>query len=275
MALNCAPNVVSSDFTCFSLEDLKVIAAAYNKYIKRNDICNVRTKSCSLKKEIQIGNQTKSELWKEIQQRLFNVCKTESCWIDLDFINTIPNEHVKDTLRLYTFKPPATKTKHAWLSTHDINNVLRQYERFDPSFKFFGALPSDFYRFVNIKKSDIIKHKKVGFVLNHDKHNQDGSHWVALFIDNTSKSIEYFDSSGSPPIKRIKYFINTLGKMLKIYSYMENERVHQKHNSECGVYSIHYIIQRILGKTFEQVSQNPIRDSQMNKYRQFIFRQKE
>ena len=47
---------------------------------------------------------------------------------------------------------------------------------------------------------------------------------------------------------------------------------HQKKDSECGVYSLNYIISRLHGRTFEDITENIVRDNIMNSNRQKYFR---
>jgi len=51
-----------------------------------------------------------------------------------------------------------------------------------------------------------------------------------------------------------------------------NNVQHQFKNTECGVYSIHFILGLVEGKTFKDVSHRVIKDDEMNKYRQVYFR---
>ena len=274
MSLSCAPNVnVANHYTCFDDDELRQIALAFNIFIQSNKVCSIDTAICVPSKVIKIENTSKRQLWKAIYNRLNKICKYESCWANQDFISSIPDKNLQDKIRLFTFKPQMPKTKRAWLSTNDINTVLQQYQEMDTSFKFLGALPSDFYTQIKVTYTDIQLYKKVGVVLNHDTHDEPGSHWVALLIDNVRRTIEYFDSAGNPPNRMIRGFINKVRQTLPSgYTYLENTVVHQKQNSECGVYAVYYIIQRLLGKSFREISHYVIRDKAMNIFRQYIFR---
>ena len=52
--------------------------------------------------------------------------------------------------------------------------------------------------------------------------------------------------------------------------YVNNIR-HQFKNSECGVYSMHFIINLLEGKTFEDVTKNIIKDDDMLKNRDLYY----
>ena len=47
---------------------------------------------------------------------------------------------------------------------------------------------------------------------------------------------------------------------------------HQYGNSECGVYSINFILRLLKGKSFEDITKKLIPDKMMTDYRSFLFR---
>lgn len=279
----CSPNVnIKEHYTCFDYDELKQIAEAFNKYILKNKKCpnnkyykkHTNENYCIVNKLIDIKNKNKKQLWYSIYRRLEPICKYEYCWIDLDLISNIDDHSLKQKILYFTFKPKMTTKIDSWLSTQDINNVLQQYED-TPNFKFLGALPSDFYKITTVNYQDIYNYKKIGIIFNLDDHTQKGSHWVAFLIDNTLKTIEYYDSAGRRPNKNIKYFINKVYNFLKKndnYIIKYNNKKHQFKNSECGVYAIHFIIKRMIGVKFESICNDNIPDEQMTLFRNHIFR---
>ena len=282
----CAPNVdIRDHYTCFEFDELKSIAVAFNNYIAKNKKCPTRKgqkqkskTKCEPNRKINIYNKTKRQLWNSIYRRLKYLCPYEYCWIDLDFINQIDDKNLKEKLTWFTFKPKMTRTKNAWLSTQDINNVLQQYQEIDPSFKFLGALPSDFYKVTRVDYNKIFDYKRIAIVFNLDGHKDPGSHWVAFLIDNTSKTLEYYDSAAQKPNKNIQVFIDTVKSYIESQGYnyklYYNTTKHQFQNNECGVYAIYFIIQRLIGFDFNHITKNVILDKQMNQFRNIIFRPK-
>lgn len=94
---------------------------------------------------------------------------------------------------------------------------------------------------------------KIGVIFNLDKHDQSGSHWVSLFIDLSRKVLFYFDSAAGdmPPevdvlMKRVQKQAREMGITLKVYDNLDNP--HQEGNTECGVYSLFFIIMMLTGK---------------------------
>lgn len=274
----CAPNVVNgldieSHFTCFELNELKEIASTYNSFITKNNICD--EKKCILGNMIEnINNTDKKKLWNEIYDRLKYLCRYEWCWLNLDFINTIEDEEMRNKILYYTFKPKMTETRYSWLSNKDIDFVVKQYEKRNTNFKYIGAHPADYFDITKWDITDLQTKDLIGIVFNLDTHDQPGSHWVCLMIDNIKQTIEYFDSAGEAPTKYIKYFIKKLlkTKQFRDYTFKRNKKIHQKENSECGIYCLNYIIERLNGKSFDDISNNIIVDDLMNKMRDVFFR---
>lgn len=219
---------------------------------------------------LQIHNASKKQLLVDLHRALSPLCASEACWIDLPFVDMLSSQ-LREKVKYFTFKPPAPESKYAWLSTTDINDVMQQYRELFPQFHFVGALPSDFYRVTKFHYSEIPEYHKVGFVFNLDTHDQKGSHWVAGLIDNVSKTIEYFDSAGNPPNKHIHKFLEILQAKTE-HKILVNRIVHQRENSECGIYSIHFLIKRLLGFTFHDISKSRVSDADMNKFRDSLFR---
>lgn len=149
------------------------------------------------------------------------------------------------------------------------------------------------------------KHQKInkmGMVINLDPHYKSGSHWVALYNDFEKNQIYFFDSFGKKPKKKIKKFINKLTKYMYKKKYNKklninkligdlknnnkskeienllnfdiqyNNIQHQFENSECGVYSINFLIRLANGESFKDITNNITDDKKMNNCRKTYFR---
>ena len=264
-------NNKTDDYTCFEHSDLLEIAKAYNKFNR-----NVCASGICIKKQkkIKINGLSKEKLYNEIKSRLKGICKEEFCWVDANFMEILKKSDFYDKIKYFTFKPEKPDIK--WLSTVDINNILQQYQGIDESFKFVGAVPSDFYNIQKVKYNDILKYDSLGIVINTDDHTKKGQHWTSIYICNKENSIEFFDSTGRNPNRNVKKFIEhvisfLLKKGLK-YKIKINKNIHQKQNTECGIYSINFILQRLLGKSFEDISNKIISDKNISKLRNELFR---
>jgi len=261
--MNCAPANKSKDHTCYSKDQLIKIASSLNQ--KKNA-------SISLKK-------SKNALWESIRKTLFPVCTTEWCW--LDHVDTDKN------MKEETFRPAMpvewVKNKYEWLSTTDINEVMVQYEKKYENFRFFGPVPVDCPKDIYCELTDLdIKGLKakgvdyIGVVFNLDRHDQSGSHWVALYINIPKSLITYYDSTSSEPPEDIKYFINMIGIKLNqlngkhVYEY--NKKRHQYGGSECGMYSMNFLIESLKGKTLKDIEMKAITDREVNLLRNYLYR---
>ena len=56
------------------------------------------------------------------------------------------------------------------------------------------------------------------------------------------------------------------------YDVRYNKKQHQFKNSECGVYSMNFIIRLLNGETFDNIIGNITKDEAMNECRQVYFR---
>jgi hypothetical protein len=182
-----------------------------------------------------------------------------------------------------TFRPAMpvewVKNKYEWLSTTDINEVMVQYEKEYDNFRFFGPVPVDCPKDIYCELTDLdikgLKSKGVdyiGVIFNLDRHDQSGSHWVALYINIPKSLITYYDSTASQPPEDIKYFINMIGIKLGKHVYEYNKKRHQYGGSECGMYSMNFLIESLKGKTLKDIENKVITDREVNLLRSYLYR---
>jgi hypothetical protein len=269
----CAPNPNKTlDFTCYTNDSL----------YKLKEIWNARHP------DIKIDDSNPKNIWLKLREYMKDTCNNEMCWIKQTFIK---QEIDKDILN-YTFAPEApeewNKNPQEWLSSLDILNVMKQYEKKYKCFEFMGPSPIDFdtHKIYGdcvweelchfSLKEQIYKNKnKIGIIFNLDPHYKPGSHWVALFINIKNSTIYYFDSYGLKPHSQIKKFINNIikqGKLLNInFRYDYNKTRHQYSNSECGMYSLHFIIENLNDMSINKLFDKKIDDKQMIKLRNIYF----
>ena len=160
---------------------------------------------------------------------------------------------------------------------------LTKDEKLYKNFMFLGPVPADCPTKINCELSNLSLTKlhkngidNVGIIYNLDPHDKPGSHWVAMYLDLKKKNVYYFDSYGTAPpnevdvlIKRIQEQGTELGMDIK-YAY--NQTRHQYQNSECGVYSMYFIIQLLEGKkTFNSINSNRIKDEFVNSKRKSYY----
>lgn len=253
--MNCAPNAPNTrnktrrqqSSSCFDISALKIIKTHYNEDERNPN---------------KITTDKPHLIWNQLRKQV-RECNDEKCWI-----KNIPDTNIQQKLIKMYFAPekPSSwnQNKHEWLSNFDIKKVLQQYENKYPHFEFIGPTPIDFDSLVQgtcvweelckIDLNDLIKRgkKKVGIIFNLDKHDEPGSHWVSLMIDMENRYVMYFDSNGiSCPTEICKLMDRVIfqGKQLEQPIHLkkiQNKVRHQYSNSECGMYSLYFIITHII-----------------------------
>jgi len=267
--MNCAPGNRCCDSTCYSKDQLIKIARSLNK--------NENAK-------IKISGKNKMEIWNQIHLVLLPQCVYEWNWLDVPSIKSINDKNLKE----YTFKPPMPvewdKNKYTWLTTTDIYKVMKQYEKEYKNFLFYGPVPVDCPKDIYCELTDLdLKklHKKgidyVGVIFNLDRHDQSGSHWVGLFCNINERIISYYDSTANKAPRYIKYFIEMLKRSLGTINgekieVNENRRKHQYGGSECGIYSMNFLVESLKGKKMSDFQSKNINDYSVNVLRDYFYR---
>lgn len=317
----CAPGVKFEAGSCISLDILERMADAWNK--RGGDLI-------PLSQNMSIINPKKYKIYlvHMLGERLKDKCSDQKCWLTLDFMKNIKS--------LDYFRPDSPQGKFEWLSTIDIRDSLKQYEKKFRDFKFFGAVPMDFadldcYDDINSANYGALFKQgktKLGYVFNLDESYKSGSHWVAMFADLTKGHIFYFDSFAQKPEKRVRSLMRKIVRYLtdergmslnenigssgsspgtgrslikevkqdiaekeKKFSKSQNPNrsasdgggaqnmiridynniQHQQKNTECGVYSMNFLIRMARGDEFHQLCEKIVRDDKINKCRKVYF----
>jgi len=276
--LFCAPGSSEDDVTCYSKDDLIFLIKAYNRNKEK-------------KHQIIIKNNSKKHLWEELNKKLSKDCNNEWCWLEKNFVPTpYAKKHLKET-----FRPEMPKewndNPFEWLTTTDIKDVMKQYERKYPTFLFMGPVPVDCPSSITCSLSGLdveilinrLGKTKLGVIYNLDKHNEPGSHWVASYFDFKKGIILYFDSVGIQPPKMIvnflkkmkiscqEYYKNNFNIKKNINIYINRTRF-QFGSSECGIFSMNFIISNLKGENIHNMKNDNINDEKMNELRKIYYR---
>jgi len=268
----CAPTKETLRFTCFTK---KALIRMINSWNNNNHFNNRISYS---------NSNSRLSLWGKLDSKMKENCKTEYCWIKQSFA---PSD-----LKNNTFRPKMpSKWKEqpeTWLTTIDIENVMKQYENKYPEFVFIGAVPIDFDKkeyngncivneLCNININNLLKQNKtkLGVIFNLDPHNKPGSHWVSSFANFNTGNVSYFDSYGLEPPKEVNVFMKRLKSQcdnLGIKGKIQyNDVRHQYKNSECGVYCINFILQSLKGRSFNSIKNDKLDDETIFKKRKVFF----
>ena len=173
--------------------------------------------------DVEIKSKEPRKIWNMLKKYMSGTCSTEKCWLKQKFMK---NKMGKELLK-YTFAPSAPTTwksnPREWLNSLDLENIMKQYERYYKNFLFIGPSPIDFdAKLVDNEcvweelckfdlKKIIAKNKnKLGLIFNLDPHYKSGSHWVSMFINIPQRYIFYFDSNGDKMPEEIKILIERI-----------------------------------------------------------------
>ena len=275
--LKCSPKnkAKHKDYSCYSKNEL----------YKMRDMWNARHPD----QKIQTNDD--KQIWHQLKEYYANICNKESCWVRQMTKNTKLEQELLDS-----FAPEAPKewkkNPNEWLSSIDILAVMNQYEKKYDCFDFLGPSPIDYDThklhgecvWEELCHFDLSKQInkgrfKFGIIFNLDPHYEGGSHWVSLFINVKNKTIFFFDSAGEKIPVQIEKFTKTVmeqGKKLTEpihFKFDQNYPVeHQYGNTECGIYSIFFIIHMLEDKiTGHYLKTHILKDKYMEKFRKIYY----
>jgi len=272
--LKCSPkNGEALPYSCYTSNSLHTLKQIWN----------------ARHEDVKIMSNDPKIIWEQLKQYMGSSCNNEACWLKHQCIKKDIDTSIWDD----TFAPKSPETwkkkPNEWLSSVEIEQVMKQYEKAYKCFEFMGPSPIDFEKpmlwgecvweeLCKFQlKEQIVKGKtKIGIIFNLDKHTEDGSHWVSMFVDMRKKEIYYFDSYGD----RIPKLINDLVRKIKKQAVELNMKFksktvtnrHQYSSSECGMYSLFFIIQLLKdSKNYEDFQNNKYSDKYMKKLRKIYF----
>ncbi len=269
----CAPKTEedSLSFTCYSKRSLHNL----------KNIWNARHP------DVPINSNDPKDIWQHLKKNMNKTCHKESCWLrDKMIKNDLPSNFY---LQNFSPKQPKEwkKKPNTWLTSIEIEQLMKQYENKYRHFRFLGPSPIDYdtrklhnecvweeicnFSLIDLKSKGITK---VGLIFNLDPHYKEGSHWVAMFINLRKKQIYYFDSYGDKIPTRLMKFVRMVRKqgrhLGEKYKFHQTTRRHQYLSTECGMYSLFFIISLLEGKPIEYFNKR-VTDKYMRKLRSIYF----
>jgi hypothetical protein len=269
------------------------------------NVCSTKKTVAAMEKHLHKNNidttmlKTAKDIVKMVKKDL--KCNTEECILKNPFfvkeeIRSIVNESL-DRIKP---KGPANSTR--LLNNENIDDVLNKLAKQHTCFYHMNFQMIDFAGEKDysgewvIKKNrkisptllgkiDMIKdvitkgYKTFGVVMNTDVRTGGGIHWFSLFCDfrTIPYTVEYFNSSGNKPVKQIQDWLIKTEENLK--SAGHNAKVvvlsglsHQQSGTECGLYSLYYIWNRLNEVPAENFQQKKVPDSMMYAFRKQCFK---
>lgn len=216
----------------------------------------------------------------------------EHCLLDKAPIN----ENLKKELRKQYLRPRRPKSwdgdPDMWLDNYNILHVMNQYQEAYPWFKFLGVFPIDFsapdpYKHeggpkclyketcdLNLKNEYNNGTRGIGMIFNLDPHFKGGSHWVALYINlnNIKKPfVGYFDSYGYKVPPLIARLMRSFKLQIDTCQLGYNARKFQYGDSECGMFSMYFIVCMMCGISFKSFCKDSVNDDYMLQLRKILF----
>ena len=239
--------------------------------------------------DVKIHSNNTRTIWENLRKYMSSSCNKESCWLKHKCLK----EGVDKSIINNTFaplQPISWKRKPSeWLSSVDIQNVMKQFEKAYRCFEFIGPSPIDFdehklygecvwEELCKFNLLETIKRgkSKIGIIFNTDKHDKPGEHWIGMFINVKKRQIVYMDSYGDEPPKEVNVLAKRIqdqsNKFGPMYDYHTVEMRHQYSNSECGMYCLYFIIEMLKdNKDWKYFNNHKIPDKKMKKLRKIYF----
>jgi hypothetical protein len=263
----------------------------YSCYTDKS-LIKLRDKWNSRHPDSKITTSSPKEIHSKLSKLMKDVCNNEACWLKQS--GAFGNVHEDDLTDSFAPESPPEwkKNPNEWLSSLDIMKVMKQYEKAYPCFDFMGPTPINFdtkrmhgecvweelCKF-NLKNLIDKGKTKIGIIFNTDKDTGPGQHWISLFINIKKKIIFFFDSVGEPAPRQIMTLVKRIQKQgLELeqpidFKYDSNEGIeHQYGNTECGIYSIYFVVHMLEDKMSEDyIKTHILKDEYMEKFRHVYF----
>jgi len=275
--INCSPKPKNeiNDYSCYTNKNLFDLREHWN----------------ARHPDVKILSNSPKEIHKKLSEYLKDVCNNEACWLKQkdDF------GHLESDLK-DSFAPDSPSewkiNPNEWLSSVDIMKVMKQYEKAYKCFDFMGPTPINFdskklygecvwEELCNFNLKNLIKQgkTKIGIIFNTDPDNKPGQHWISMFINIKKHKIFFFDSTGNEAPKEVMILVNrikkqglNLKKPIKFKFDSNKDIEHQYGNTECGIYSIFFIVHMLEDKLTEHyIKTHILKDEYMQKFRNIYF----
>tara|TARA_R110002153_G_scaffold273997_7_gene446507 strand:- start:18294 stop:19520 length:1227 start_codon:yes stop_codon:yes gene_type:complete len=264
---------------------------------------------------VDAAGDSPSEIIEKAKQH--TECSTERCVVE-KMSNVLGNQLVHSELKT-NFKIPGP-TDTTLLSNFDTDAIMLQLEKKHPKFHAYNFNMANFreYSFRNgtvVHSPDTLHTvpfrtlysrgvKCAGCIINTDRYQGGGKHWMAIFIDarTPNVTVELFNSSGGPSSTDWASWVGILEQTrsdmdgIKVVASVDAASAvtaagaadaaatvttakvtlctkirHQQSMTECGLYSLFYIYARLSGVPASYFCDAPIPDQHMFEFRQHLF----
>ena len=191
-------------------------------------------------------------VWKEVQKRLKEDCKTGRAECIISHL-----------LRRPAGPKSWNVNPEEWITSDEIELIEKQFEKLFSGYKHVGTFPIDFDKHTktgeclvsalcSMDLRDLYKkgYRQLGMIFNTDVSTGPGEHWIAMFCDISPElefpRMTYFDSYAHKPEKQFQVLMRRWKKqwdetgLQKPMKLTYNGTRHQYEDSECGMYSVYF-----------------------------------
>ena len=299
--IKCAPSKKYKDGSCFTLESLKIIAENYNKKNKKNKI-DINQDKANIVEQLEkklsdkCSEQTcwlRLDIVKELENEEIdsNTFRPKGPSKKYDWLSTT---NINDVIEQYQAMHDdfvflgAVPVDFEDLPVLGIANINLNEFKADGKTKIGMVINLDehykdgshwvaFY-------TDLIKNQVYFF----DSVGKPPVKRIRKFINRITKHLYMQKYNKNLPVNDIIKKLKTINKEPSTKVHISNEYIknllgggfdirynniqHQFNNSECGVYSVNFIIRLLEGESFDSIINNITKDDKMNANRKIYFR---
>lgn len=205
-------------------------------------------------------------------------CDSELCVAKNKKIQRAAPEAAREAETNFKNVGPANSVQ--WLNNENIDKCLELWRaKFPKFFHMEYKMRDTAGRAVSkLNWAEIVKrYNFMACALNTDTSGGSGEHWVSFVVDIKGRTVEYFDSAGQTPhdefVELVVQTANALSAIgpHKFQDVLVTSVEHQKGNTECGVYTLYYILSRLNGVSYKEFEFKRVPDELMIKFRKYIF----
>jgi len=209
----------------------------------KNGVCSSDESVNKLKKWLKTKSTKAVDIISEAKEKLG--VKYESQLYDENSIS-----YLFDDNKEHIFSRSGPFNTDEWLDNIVIDSTLNDWEVVFKRFKNMGVHMNNFdEKHKKLATADwktmIKKYDIIASVINTDNYGSSGQHWVCIVVDSKKKTIEYFDSAAGGVSEEILTWMMKISIELNFKEVFINTLKHQYKNTECGVYSLYYILARM------------------------------
>ena len=297
----CAPSKKYNDGSCFTLEALKEIATNYNNKNKNKIDLNLSKNELVEELKDKLSNKCSEQtcwlrldiakaLDDDIKENTFRpegpnkkyewlstthindvISQYQTVHTDFNFLGAVPLDF--DNIQVLGIKNlnfdnliKEGKTKIGLVINHD--------EHWKSGSHWVGL-------FIDLKKNGIYYFDSVGspplklikkFITRVAKYMYSKKYNETLPVNNVLKIFKSIQDLPQSKLNKVLNEKKYIKHLVEDFDIRYNNIQHQFDNSECGVYSINFILDMVEGKKFDDVINNIKKDEKMNANRKILFR---